>query len=157
MSNIIEFDVVIFRAQFFNQFPDPPFTDAVIETYWNQAVCYVSNIDTQFFLNTACRTFALNLMTAHLLTLQVANNPDGASATIGQGGFVSSSSIDKISVSVQAFDTKSEFVWWLNQTAYGQQLAALLAKSSVGGVYYGGNNELGSFRRSGGQFIPSTQ
>jgi len=95
-------------------------------------------------------------MTAHILTLTIATNPNGVNDTLSQGGFVQGSTIDKISVTLQAFDTNSEFVWWLNQTSYGQQLNALLRVSSAGGVYIGGYNELGSFRRSGGRFIPSS-
>ena len=154
MATEIAFDIDVFRAQFPGQFPDPPYTDSLIEATWNVATCYVSDNDTSCFLSTDCRRVALNLMTAHLLALNIAANSAG-NPTLPQGGFVDSSSIGKISVSVQTFDTKSEFVWWLNQTAYGQQLASLLKKSSVGGFYIGGYNELGSFRRAGGRFIPA--
>ena len=150
----IAFDIVSFRNQFTNQFPDPPYSDALIESTWNVATCYVSNSDTGCFLKTDCRIVAINLMTAHLLTLNIASNPTGTQPTIPQNGFVESSTIDDVTVSIQSFNTQSEFVWWLNQTAYGQQLAALLSKASSGGLYVGGYNELGSFRRAGGNFVP---
>lgn len=152
-TNTIEFDAALFRAQFVGQFTNPPYTDSLLETYWSIGTCYVSDSDTQLFLSTACRRVALNFITAHLLTLNIAANT-GSADTLPQTAFVESSSIDKISVSVQSFTNQDQYEWWLNQTPYGQQLLALLAASAVGGAYFGGVNELGSFRRAAGQFIP---
>lgn len=153
-TSIIEFDVILFRDQFPNQFPDPPYTNDLIETYWNIATCYISD-ENCGFLTGECRRVAINLMTAHLLALNIQSNIDGENV-IPQQAFIESATISKITVSLQKFETKSQFSWWLNQTPYGQQLSSLLNASLVGGFYYGGYNELGSFRRSGGNFIPTS-
>lgn len=147
MSTIIDFDADLFRAQFPNQFPNPPNTDEILELYWDIAICYISN-NAAGRLTEDCRRQAINLMTAHLI--QIADN-----ATSGQqSGFVESASIDKISVKVQTFQNKNQFQWFLNQTPYGQQLYAMLFLATVGGFMAGAFNELGSFRRAGGVFSP---
>jgi len=143
----IEFNADDFRAQFPNQFPDPPNTDVFIELFWNSAICYISNED-DGSITGACRRQLLNLMTAHLIT--VANKTtDGE-----QAAFVKSATIDKITVTVQEFENKNQLQTFLNQTPYGQQVYALLYARTVGGFYFGGSNELGSFRRAGGVFFP---
>ncbi len=143
----LSFDVDAFREQFPGQFPDPPNTDALVEIYWGAAICYVSP-EVEGSLSAECRRQVLNLVTAHLITL-------AAQATAGQqGGFVASASIDKISVTIQTIESKSQFQWFLNQTPYGVQAYAILFAASVGGSYVGGFNELGSFRRAGGVFTP---
>ncbi len=149
MATIL-FDVDVFRAQFPGLFPDPPNTDAFIELFWDAATCYVSN-DTAGALSVACRTQVLNLVTAHLITIM-------ESAQAGnQPGFVVTASIDKISVTVQAPPSKSEFQFFLNQTPFGIQAYAMLYAAGVGGSYVGGFNELGSFRRAGGVFEPPSR
>ena len=143
------FDVDDFRAQFPGLFPDPPNTDELIEIFWGAAICYVSP-ETEGALSADCRRQVLNLVTAHLITLS-------ASAQAGnQPGFVVSASIDKISVTLQAPPTKTAFQFFLNQTPFGVQAYALLYAHGAGGAYHGGLNELGSFRRAGGRFSPSS-
>lgn len=143
----IEFDVDAFRAQFPGLFPDPPNTDAFIEVFWGAAICYVSD-STTGSLSEDCRRQVLNLVTAHLIMLME------SSAAGNQGGFITSGSIDKISVSILAPDSKSAFQFFLNQTQFGIQAYAMLFAAGVGGFYGGGFNELGSFRRAGGAFVP---
>ena len=105
------FDVDDFRAQFPGLFPDPPNTDALIEIFWDAAICYVSP-DTEGALSADCRRQVLNLVTAHLITLS-------ESAQAGnQPGFVVSASIDKISVTVQAPPNKTAFQFFLFQTPF---------------------------------------
>lgn len=146
----LQFDATLFRQQFPGQFLDPPNTDAILELYWNTAICYVSP-DTGEFMTADCRRQIINLVVGHLITI-------AGNATIGQqSGFIESASIDKVSVTIQSFDNKNQFQWFLNQTPYGQQAYAQLHVASVGGFYFGGRNELGSFRRSGGDFSPTAR
>lgn len=147
---ILQFDVDDFRAQFPGLFPDPPNTDALIEIFWSAAVCYVSP-DTAGPISADCRREILNFVTAHLITLS-----DSAQAG-NQAGFVVSASIDKISVTIQAPPSKTAFQFFLNQTHFGIQAYALLYAGGVGGSYFGGFNELGSFRRAGGAFTPPSR
>lgn len=144
---IIEFDVDAFRAQFPGLFPNPPNTDAFIEIFWDAAICYVSN-STVGSLSEACRRQVLNLVTAHLITLME------SSVAGNQPGFITSASIDKISVSILAPPNKNAFQVFLNQTPFGIQAYAMLFAAGVGGFYAGGFNELGSFRRASGAFVP---
>lgn len=142
-------DIAAFRAQFSGQFPDPPLTDDNIQIFWDIAICYISDID-EGALQGDCRRKAINYVVAHLITLN-----DKAAA--GQApGFIQSASIDKISVSVQSFENKTQFAWWMNQTIFGQAAYAMLqAKGAGGGYAVSGSNELGAFRRAEGLFIPA--
>ncbi len=143
----LQFDVSSFRAQFPGLFPDPPNTDAFIEIFWGAAICYVSP-DTSGSISEDCRRQILNLTTAHLISLM-------ESAQAGnQAGFVVSASVGGISVSIQPPPSKNEFQFFFNQTIYGVQAYALLYAGGSGGIYLGGFNELGSFRRAGGVFSP---
>lgn len=147
MATIL-FSAAEFRTQFPGQFLDPPNTDTLLEVYWNTAICYVS-ADTGGPLSVECRRRVINLVTAHLITI-------AEQTTAGeQAGFVDSASIDKISVSVQTFANQTQFQWFLSQTPYGQQAYAIL-QAQGRGSYYGGLNELGSFKRAGGEFTPPT-
>ena len=148
----IDFSAQAFRDQFPGQFPDPPYTDTVLQFNWDTAICYISD-DDYGCLQGDCRQRAINLMVAHLIALN--SNVDANTGLVQQGGFVDSASIDKITVSVKAFESQSQFQWWLQQTPYGTQLYALLYVKSVGGMFIGGSNELGSFRRSAGRFLPT--
>lgn len=86
------------------------------------------------------------LMTAHLMALSdmllLGNNP----------AIVSQSTIDKESVTLVPPPAKSQFQWWLNTTAYGAQLAALLSVAAVGGTFAGGSPERSAFRKVRGVF-----
>jgi len=147
----ITFDADDFREQFPNQFDNPPNTDAILELYWDTATCYVScEVVSCDPLSAECRQDVINLVTAHLITIADA-------ATLGlQSGFVESATEDKISVTMQSFDSQTQFQWFLNQTPYGQQAYALLYVQGAGGTYHGGFGELAAFRRAGGAFIPSS-
>ena len=137
----------LFRQQF-PQFEDPNlYPDALLDMYWDEVICFVS--DHGYQLVGKCRLFLLNLFVAHMLTLN-------AMAQRGkQGGFITSATIDKVSVQKQAPPSPNQFQWWLNQTPWGQQAAALLYLSTVGGDYIGGLPEAAAFRRVGGVFAPS--
>lgn len=132
------FDLTTFRTLY------PAFefdTDAVILAVSEQALCFITDSGCD------CGQTGWQLMTAHLLQIR-------ANATDGTGtGVVTSASIDKVSVSLQAppFGSSS-YKFWLAGTPYGQQLAALLARCSAGGVYVGGRPERAAFRSVGGTF-----
>lgn len=147
----LEFDVDLFRQQFPAFANDPPYTDVILQMYWDMATCYISATDCGV-LNGNCRQLALNAMTAHLTQLSVIVKGNGGYKGIGK--IINSSTIDKITVSLTPppFGT-SEWRWWMNTTPYGQQCLALLEAKSVGGFSVGGLPELGAIRRVGGVFI----
>lgn len=138
----------LFRQQFPQYEDDTVYSDALLQMYWDEVLCFVS--DKGYNLIGQCRLFLLNLFVAHMLTLN-------AQAQRGkQGGFITSSTIDKVSVQKVAPPSANQFQWWLNQTPWGQQAATMLYMATVGGDYIGGLPEQAAFRRVGGVFAPQT-
>lgn len=141
----IALDIPLFRQQIPAYASPTAYPDAIITVYWGVATEFVDKEDFGC-LNGTTRAFAINLATAHLISLS-------ARAAKGkQGGFVVSSSIDKVSVQRLAPQVNSSFDWWLVQSPYGQQLLALLDVVSVGGFSVGGLPETRAFRKTGGLF-----
>jgi len=142
---ILIFDVTLFRQQF------PAFADVLVfptarlQMYWDMAICYISDINCGWLRN-SCRQLAINMMVAHLAALSV------LIATGLTPQLIKSSTIDKITVTLQMPAVPNQWRWWLNTTPYGMELLALLAINSVGGFYVGGSPELSGFRTVGGGF-----
>jgi len=139
---MITLDLSSFRSRF------PEFSsdaDAVIERYWDMAICYISDQD-YGFLSGDCRELAIQQMTAHLLKMAAAI--DSGDTT----GLVVSATIDKVSVSLQPPPGATQWRWWLSLTVYGQQLLGLLQAKSAGGFFVGGMPENSSFRKVYGRF-----
>lgn len=129
------FDLAVFRGLY------PQFvavSDAAVTAASSQSGCYIDS--------TCADDCAIYLMVAHLLQL-AANTANGQA-----GGQITSASIDKVSVTVAQAPGTTSYTYWLNSTPYGQQLAALLARCSVGGTYVGGLPERAAFRSVGGLF-----
>ena len=122
----IAFDIAKFREQFPEFADDTKYPNAMIEMYFEMATCYVSDED-YGCLSGSCRELALNFMTAHLLKI-------GTDTTVGDApAFVSSATVDKVSVSTVPPPQKDQYEWWLSLTSYGPQLLALLKAKSTGG------------------------
>lgn len=141
----LEFDVAQFRADFPEFADEQQYTDDELQSCWDAATCYVSDEDYGVICGD-CRQRALNLMTAHLCKIQDNVNKGKTNA------FVSSSTVDKVSVTIVPPPQSSYWDWWLSLTSYGQQLQALLSVRSVGGMYLGGSAERSGFRKVGGRF-----
>ena len=142
----IAFDVAGFRARYTVFADTARYPDATLQGYFDQGICYVDNT-TGGCLSESCRTSALWAITAHICRLN---------ELIEQGktpGIETSASVGSVSVSITPppFGT-SQWSWWLNTTAYGQQLQALLAGQVAGGLYIGGRCERSAFRKVGGRF-----
>lgn len=143
-------DIGVFRCRF------PEFEkteDAVIARYWEIADIFITAEDGPLLDGRALQ-LALELTTAHCLAL---NDGGTQSAGIqgnggGKTGFVSRSTIDKVTVQFQPPSFKDGFDYWANATHYGQQLLALLKAKSAGGFYIGGAHERCAFRKAGGSF-----
>lgn len=143
----ILFDPAAFRAMFPAFADTTKYPDGVLQMYWDQASCYIANNGSPCsYLTGDCLKLALNLMTAHLLYLV---------DLVAKGnvpGMVISATIDSISTTLQAPPQKSQWQWWLNLSAYGQQLLAILQIKGVGGMYIGGSPERAAFRGAYGRF-----
>lgn len=150
---IIPFDPTVFRKTF------PPFAsltkypDEQLQFQWDMATCYISDRN-YGRLNNKCRLLALNLMTAHLMYLQMklATAGTGGKVRPSMGGVVTSATIDKVSVSLLPPPVTNPWDFWLAQSPYGQQLLALLDSASVGGFTAGGLPEGDAFRKVYGQY-----
>lgn len=140
-----EFDPVAFRAMF-PEFTDPPYTDALLATYWEIATCAISTVD-NCVLGGDCLQTALMLMTAHIAKI-LGGASQGNTAVGAQTG----ATVDKVSVTFAAPPYKSGWQAWLAQTPYGMTLWALLSAKASGGWYIGGLPESSAIRKVGGIF-----
>lgn len=128
--------IVLDATTFKEDFPEfDSVSDSVVNSFIEQAICYVSNVN-YGRLKDNCRKLAIELMTAHLLTL----NQRIQSGLTSQGQ-LQNASIDGVSVSMVAPNNKTQFEYWINQTPYGQRYYALLASLSAGGLFFGGSNQ----------------
>lgn len=143
----VTFDVTQFRAQY-PQFADPlKFPDAQLQNNWDLATCYMTP-ENYGILQDGCRQKALNMLTAHITALSLQYNMGEITAVLQSAG------IDKVNINTVAPPIRNALDYWLYQTAYGQQLLALLKALTVGGMYLGSVPELAAYRRVAGVFVP---
>jgi len=145
-DNCIRFNATTFRRRFPAFQSQTDFPDITLQGYFDTALCYIDNTKGGC-LSDDCREQALFAMTAHLCQL---------SGMVIRGktpGVKTGSSVSSVSVSLAAppFGS-SEWSYWLNTTAYGQQFLALLSGQVAGGLYIGGRCERAAFRKVGGRF-----
>jgi hypothetical protein len=138
MSSIV-FDIVEFRIKYpiFDSISD----DIVLRAF-ESAEMFISN-NTSCYLTESRLKYVLYIMTAHILQIGIDNASNGG----GNAGIVSSTSIDKISVSFEARLNKTSFQYFLNKTIYGEEILALFSLWSAGGYYIGGSTATLGFRR----------
>lgn len=151
----LTFDVDLFRQQFPEFADTTTYPTPMLQMYWTLANQFIATDGGPCaMLEGDSAALALNMMTAHILSLwkQNADAAGGAGAGTDQGGFQTSASIGEISVSKLAPPVKGAWDWWLAQTPYGQALWALLGVKSVGGLSVGGLPEREGFRKIGGVF-----
>ena len=150
----MDYDDAAFRDQF-PEFKDTTlYPEPKIHGFWDLATMFISDSDNPCsILAGNARRGALNMLTAHLMTLSDQQTQGPAGAGQAQGGYETSASIGDVSVSRMAPPVKNGFQFWLTQTPYGQQLWALLSLKAVGGWSVGGLPERTGFRKIGGVFI----
>ncbi len=142
------FDVTTFRLLY------PAFANATtyptpyLQAQWDAAVVYLGEYDGVLWGGRQLQ-LALNLLTAHLVQLNVMIASGGVTPTIG---VMTSATVDKVTVTNMPPPAKSGWQFWLALTPYGLQLWALLKIVSAGGVYIGGSPERAGFRKIGGRF-----
>jgi len=133
MAEVLTFDPDAFRVSYTSFSDESKYPNDTLQGFWDFATVYITDENYQFVtLKNSARSRAINLMAAHLGTLQ---------AMIDSGetpGQVQSSTIDKISVTLTPPPAGSQFSWWLGLTGYGQQLLALLQLLGVGGLFIPG-------------------
>lgn len=140
------FDAVAFREQFPAFSSATKYPDALLSRYFTSATCFIWPIDWKY-LHGNCLQLALNLMTAHLAQIG-ANINQGNTST----GILTSASIDKVSVGLQAPATKNGWQAWLATTPWGMELWALISAKRPRVLVAGGSPERAAFRGVGGVF-----
>jgi hypothetical protein len=143
-----EIDLPTFRL-LYPAFANPMlYPDAYVTAQFTAATAYFGQYDGPL-INGAQLQNVLNLMTAHLMQINVMLSGAGQSPVIG---VLSSATIDKVSVTNTPPPAKDGWQYWLSTTPYGLQLRALLKVLSAGGLYVGGSPERSAFRKIGGRF-----
>lgn len=146
VADVITFNAAKFRELFPAYSNATAYPDTLLAIKWEIAIGYVSDRNCGRMTD-AVREYAIMLCLAHLLTLDAYIASNGGQ---GSAGIVTSSSIDKVSVSLAPPPITSPWDYWLQQTPYGSQLLAQLSAASVGGFYVGGLPERSAFRKVGG-------
>ena len=139
-------DITLVLSDFRQQFPLFETTpDEDISVYFGMASDYIGVANYGVLKNNS-RSLALYLLTAHLLTLSNAMIAGDLSGTI------TNASEGSVSVALLQPTVTSDFKFWLNQSAYGQQLLALLSAKAAFGFYVGGSFALGNIRKANGNW-----
>lgn len=103
-----------------------------IKAMFKRASCFIE-VENNPCFGGECAIMAYELIVAHLLSISKKMEQNA------QTGFVSSSSIGSVSVSLVAPTNRTQLEYWLNQTPYGQQYLALLRAKTPTGMYLGGS------------------
>lgn len=141
-------DLAVFR-QLYPAFANTAaFPDAYIQAQWAAATTYMGKYDGCLLAGDRLQ-LALNLLTAHLMQLNVIIANGSATPTVG---VLQSATVDKVTVSNVPPPAANGWKYWLASTPYGIQLWALLGSASAGGVFVGGGIERAAFRKAGGRF-----
>lgn len=147
-DNTIEITVAQFRTDF-PEFTEALYPDNIVQSRISLAYCYISN-STYGCISESCRTTAIELMVAHLLTIWNNVQGSGGTSTLGQA---LSSKIGDVSVQLVAPPTKTLFQYWINSTAYGQQYYALLIAHASVPRYKGGTYERTFWTNRNGRIV----
>lgn len=133
----VEISVAEFRQRFPAFSNTTKYPDETVQAMLDTAVVYIPQNKNPFVKETVIKQM-IYLMAAHLLTQNVSISAGNAA-----GGLVQSASVDGVSVSKALPNsiTKTSLSYWLAQTAYGQQLLALMKLQATVGIYVGGQKE----------------
>jgi hypothetical protein len=128
--SIIVLDIPLFRLQF-PEFADSlTYPDVIIEQFWEEATCSVSNKNCGNLSGT-CRQLVLNLMTAHLIKLNHMYST-GYIPYTRRIGAISSGKAGDVSVGYQLAPAPTSTQWYWSLTPYGQRLRTILAAKAIG-------------------------
>ncbi|WGN90780.1 head completion protein [Burkholderia phage vB_BglM_WTB] len=149
------YDDAAFRAQFPEFADDTAYPPSLIMGYFNTATLFIQGSQWQCAALSGGRlAAALNMLTAHLMTLARQRDPSQQDGNADdQGGYTTSATIGEVSVAKLAPPAKDGWEFWLAQTPYGQMLWGLLQLLAVGGFSLGGLPERNAFRKVGGLFL----
>ena len=132
-------DIDAFRL-LYPEYADPiEYPNIVIETRWAQATVFMPEAGNSLFTDAQWQA-GLYMLLAHWVSIGAQTAKGEYPSYVTQGG------TSKISVSTAAPPAADSFLWWLQCTPYGAQLAALLRAKAAGGLLVGGQNVTGAYR-----------
>ena len=138
-------NITISAADIRNAFPAfsdaEQYPDGIIENSIEMAKCFISDtISGCCPVSFECRALMLELMSAHILSLQSSGSSEQGGESSGVSGMITAATIADVHVNTAVPADQGQLQWYLNQTPYGQQLFALLKiKSSP--LYFGGSRQ----------------
>lgn len=130
-SNYIQVTPEQFKTDFpeFNSYSDASISGTILE-----AGCYISTAK-RCNLDNACLTRLIELMTAHLLTLNNYSAMNGGMSSM----LKQSATVGSVSVTNAIPTGMREFANWIWQTSYGQRYWSMLKAKNAVGFYFGGS------------------
>lgn len=149
-ATILTFDYELFQQQFPAYSNPITYPESLMQSYWNIAINYMSDVGNYGSLQAGMRQYALNCLVAHLTFLAAIIASGNGNSQVP--GLMQTATIDKVSVGLTPPPLPNQFQWWLNLTPYGQMLLALLQLNSVSGFYIGGRGAIAAFGYQGGNF-----
>lgn len=135
-----------FRAQFPAFANTTTYPQATLSGYWTMGVAYISDVNVGAVWKQAQAQLANDLMAAHLAYIYQLTNAGGST------GVTTGATEGSVSVTLLPPPAKTAYGFWLSQSPYGQQLAALLKQMAGVGFLVGGSYERQGFRKIGGIF-----
>jgi hypothetical protein len=141
---IIDLDIASFRINFPAYASEADYPDMRLNSQYAIGKCFIADNDCT--LPEECREYALQLMLAHLLSIQ------DSIASGRPTQIVTSASEGSVSVSLAEPPNSDTWTYWFSTTPYGLQLITMLDASSVGGFFIGGSEERRGFRKINGGF-----
>lgn len=106
----------------------------LLMTWWGFACEYLT-AKYGGVLGDSSRDLAINLLAAHLLTINTGAAAPGAP---GVGGIATASRVGDVSVAIMPPAAANAFQQFLSMSTYGMQVRALLRMAGVGGMYFAG-------------------
>lgn len=109
---VVAFDIAAFRARY------PEFStvlDATLNAYFSEAGLYLSNTDSSVVADLTIRSMLLNMLTAHIASLNSGKNGQPPSGLVGR---VAQASEGSVSVTADMGPPSGSAAWFL-QTKYG--------------------------------------
>lgn len=139
-------NIAEFRALFIQFSSELKYPAVQLNAQYAAAGNYMSQTDSVGGMTGDALSYALQLLTCHLLVISE-KAAGGAPA-----GFITSASEGDVSISVAPPPMASGWRAWLASTTYGMKLWGLLAARATGGFAIGGLPERRAFRKAGGTF-----
>lgn len=132
------FPIEVFLAEFPEFNNATTYTQAMIARCGKAASKYITQWECGFPLSDPDdRMYALFLMAAHILSLRKAAQDEVAGGNTPAGGRVRKATVGAVTIETDSPNsyTSDDYIYWLSQTTYGQELLAYLNNAAPCGVF----------------------